>query len=144
MSTSGSQPLEDARVGVRLKISALWIAMLFLFANGDILGFFKPGQIEQVISGEVSGIKLTELFLFSASAYVAIASVMIFLTLVLRASVARLTNIVLGALYIVSIVASLIGESSAYFIFLSVAECALLALIIRYAWTWSKQQVART
>jgi len=30
--TSSSSTLEDVRVGVRLKISALWIAMLFLFA----------------------------------------------------------------------------------------------------------------
>jgi len=40
--TSSSSTLEDVRVGVRLKISALWIAMLFLFAYGDIFGFFNP------------------------------------------------------------------------------------------------------
>jgi hypothetical protein len=33
---------------VRLKISALWVAMLFLFAYGDIFGFFRPGRIEEV------------------------------------------------------------------------------------------------
>jgi hypothetical protein len=32
MSSSGSARFEDVRVGIRLKISALWIAMLFLFA----------------------------------------------------------------------------------------------------------------
>ncbi len=42
--TSSSSTLEDVRVGVRLKISALWIAMLFLFAYGDIFGFFNPGR----------------------------------------------------------------------------------------------------
>jgi hypothetical protein len=39
VSTSNSRILEDVRIGVRLKISALWIAMLFLFAYGDIFGF---------------------------------------------------------------------------------------------------------
>ena len=47
--------IEDQRVGVRLRISALWIATLFLFAYGDIFGFFKPGQIEEVIAGEIAG-----------------------------------------------------------------------------------------
>ena len=103
--TSSSSTLEDVRVGVRLKISALWIAMLFLFAYGDIFGFFNPGQIEEVISGEISGIEITQVFLLAVSVYIAIASVMIFLSLVLRPTVCRWTNIVLAILYSVSIVA---------------------------------------
>jgi hypothetical protein len=53
VSTTSPSTLEDVRVGVRPKISALWIAMLILFAYGDIFGFFKPGQIEEVMSGEI-------------------------------------------------------------------------------------------
>jgi hypothetical protein len=33
------------------------------------------------------------------------------------------------------------GED-AYFVFLSIAEIAMLALIIRYAWTWPKSRFA--
>jgi hypothetical protein len=117
--------------------------MLFLFAYGDIFGFFAPGQIEEVIAGEISGIEITQVFLFGISVYIAIASVMIFLSLVLRPSVNRWTNIVLPILYIVSIVASAIGETSAYFLFLSIAESALLLLIIWYAWTWPRQEARR-
>jgi uncharacterized protein DUF6326 len=137
---SNSTTFEDVRIGVRLKISALWIAMLFLFAYGDIFGFFAPGQIEEVVAGEIAGIEITQVFLFGISVYIAIASVMIFLSLVLRPSVNRWTNIVLPILYIVSIVASSIGETAAYFLFLSVAESALLLLIIWYAWTWPRQE----
>ena len=39
MSTTSPSTLEDVRVGVRPKISALWIAMLVLFAYGDIFGY---------------------------------------------------------------------------------------------------------
>ena len=131
---------EDRRVGVRLKISALWIATLFLFAYGDVFGFFKPGQIEEVISGEISGIEITEVFLLGASVYIAIAAVMVFISLVLPPRVNRWTNIVLPILYVVSVVASAIGETSAYFLFLSVVECALLLLITWHAWTWPRQR----
>ena len=139
MSTANSRALDDVRVGVRLKISSLWIAMLFLFAYGDIFGFFKPGQIADVISGEVSGIKITQAFLLGASVYIVVASVMVFLSLVLRAAVSRWTNIVVPVLFIVSIAVSMIGETWVYFIFLSIAEIALLLLIIWYAWTWPSQ-----
>jgi hypothetical protein len=140
VSTSNSTVFEDVRIGVRLKISALWIAMLLLFAYGDIFGFFAPGQIEEVIRGEISGIKITQIFLIGVSVYIAIASVMIFLSLVLRPKVSRWSNIVLPILYIGSIAASAIGETSAYFLFLSVAESAFLLLIIWYAWTWPRQE----
>jgi Family of unknown function (DUF6326) len=137
VSTSGSALVEDARVGVRLKISALWVVLLFLYAYGDIFGFFKPGQIEEVVSGEISGIDITEGFLFAVSVYVAAASVMIFLTLVLRPAAARWSNIVLAILYVVTIAAAAIGES-AYYWFLSAVEIATLLLVVRYAWTWPR------
>jgi hypothetical protein len=139
VSTASSKVLEDAKVGVRFKLSALWIVTLFLFAYGDIFGFFKPGQIGEVISGQVSGIKITQVFLLGASVYVAIASVMIFLSLVLKATVSRWTNIVLPILFIVSIAASVVGETWAYFIFLGIAEVGLLLLIVWYAWTWPRR-----
>jgi hypothetical protein len=140
MSTANPRVLEDVKVGVRLKISALWIAMLFLFAYGDLFGFFKPGQIEEVTSGEISGIKITQVFLLGASVYIAVASVMVFLSLVLRPKANRWTNIVLPILFIVSIAVSIVGETWAYFIFLSIAEIGLLLLIVWYAWTWPGQE----
>jgi Family of unknown function (DUF6326) len=131
---------EDVKVGVRLKISALWISMLFLFAYGDIFGFFRPGQIEEITKGEISGIEITQTFLLAISIYIAVASVMVFLSLVLRSNLARWTNIVLPILYVGSIVAAVIGETDAYFIFLSVVESALLVLIAWLAWTWPRAQ----
>jgi hypothetical protein len=138
VSTSNSTIFEDQRIGVRLKISALWIAMLFLFAYGDIFGFFAPGHIEEVIAGEISGLEITQVFLLAVSVYIAIASVMVILSLVLRPNVSRWFNIVLPILYVVSIAASAIGETDAYYLFLSVMESALLLLIVRYAWTWPR------
>jgi hypothetical protein len=139
VSTFNSRNLEDAKLGVRLRISALWVAMLFLFAYGDIFGSFQPGHIEEVTAGEISGIEITQAFLLAVSVYIAIASVMVFQTLVLKPMVNRWINIVLSILYIVSIVASVIAETWAYFLFLSATECGLLLLIIWYAWTWPTQ-----
>jgi hypothetical protein len=139
VSSASSRTFEDVKVGVRCKIAALWIAMLLLFAYGDIFGFFRPGQIQEVMAGEISGMAITQVFLFAVSLYIAVASVMVFLSLVLSPTVNRWTNTVLPSLYVVSIVASAIGETSAYYWFLSIAESALLLLIVWYAWTWPKR-----
>jgi hypothetical protein len=44
MASVSSRTFEDVKVGVRVKIAALWIAMLFLFAYGDIFGFSTRGR----------------------------------------------------------------------------------------------------
>jgi hypothetical protein len=92
------------------------------------------------MAGEISGMAITQGFLFAVSLYIAIASVMVFLSLVLSPTVNRWTNLVLPSLYVVSIVASAIGETSAYYWFLSIAESALLLLIVWYAWTWPRRE----
>ena len=107
-----------------------------------MFGFFKPGKIEDVMGGEISGIQITEAFLFAISIYIAIASAMVFLSLVLRPTVARASNLVLAAVYVVSTVASAIGETSGYYLLLSAGEIALLLLVIGYAWTWPRAERA--
>jgi hypothetical protein len=140
VTTRTSRILDDATIDVRFKISALWIAMLFLFAYGDIFGFLRADVIEEVIGGEVGGIAVTQTFLVEVSVYIAIASVMVFLSLVLKPTANRRVNIGLPILYVVSIVISCIGETWAYYLLLSAAECALLVLVIWYAWTWPRAE----
>jgi Family of unknown function (DUF6326) len=144
VSLSASRILRDERVGVRFKISALWVATLFLFAYGDIFGFFVRGRIEEVIGGKVSGIEITQPFLFAVSVYIAIASVMVYLTIVIRPSINRWMNLVLPLLYVASIVASVIGDASAYFLLVSAVESVLLLLIAWHAWTWPTQDPTAT
>jgi hypothetical protein len=135
MSAPNARPA-DHPIGLRLRISALWVVLLFLYAYGDIFGFFKPGQLRDIRSGTISGIEITQAFLLAVSVYIAIASAMVFLTLVLPPRAARWTNVVLSVLYIVSVVASVVGETWAFFWFLSIAEVFVLLAIAWHAWTW--------
>ena len=142
MSTSSTTD-GTTKIDVRLKICALWIAMLFLFAYGDIFGMFQSGRIDEIRAGTVGGMHISQVFLLAVSVYIAIASVMVFLTLILPPRVNRWANIVLASLYIVSIVGSVVGETWVYFRFLSIVECALLVLVIWYSWRWRAETDAR-
>jgi hypothetical protein len=131
--------LADPKINVRLKLAALWTATLILFAYGDIFGLFRPGFIDDIKAKKAVGFHIDQAFLLGVSAYIFLATVMIFLSLTLKPVLTRSTNIVLGTLYAASILLSCIGESWAYYIFLSVAESALLVLVVWYAWTWPKE-----
>jgi len=133
-----TRPLVDATVDVKYKLAALWIAMLFLFAYGDIFGFFRPGFIDEVGTGKVAAFQINQLYLTGVAVYIALPSLMVFLSLALRPRANRWANIALSAVYIVTIVASCIGETWAYYFMLSAAECVLLLLINWHAWRWPR------
>jgi len=62
---------------------------------------------------------------------------MIYLTLVMRPRTNRVVNIVVAAVYAVTVIGSAVGEWG-YFVFGSVVEALLLALLVRTAWTLSE------
>jgi len=137
--TQGTRTLEDVTMPVKLKLAALWTATMFLFAYGDLFTLYRADNVREVLGGKITGIEVTEAFLMAVSAYVAIPSVMVFLSLALRPAASRWTNLAVGAVYALTIIASAIGEGSAYSIFLSVLEITLVLLIVWLAWSWPRR-----
>jgi uncharacterized protein DUF6326 len=128
---------EPFPVNVRIKISALWTAMLFVFAYVDIFGLYRPDTRADLEAGEIGGFTVDGSFLFGTTVYILIPSLMVFGALVLRPQLDRIANIALAVVYGVTIVASAIGEW-AYYVLGSAVELALLAAIVYYAWTWPR------
>jgi hypothetical protein len=135
-TTTGTK-FEIAKVNVRIKISALWTALLFVFAYVDIFSLYRPDFRADLESGVIGGFILGQSFLLAATIYIAIPSLMVFGALVLRPRVNRIVNIGLSIIYALTIVAGAIGEWS-YYILGSAIEVAVLAAIVHYAWTWPR------
>lgn len=54
MSTTTARQLRDTPVDVKLVLSALCIAMLFMFAYVDIFGFFRADVLDAALDGGVA------------------------------------------------------------------------------------------
>src|SRR5262245_54103395 len=91
--------LADAQVNVRVKLSALWAAVMFCYVYGDFFGLFKPGKLTAMIEGQTPVGPTTQGVLIAFAVVMAIPSVMVFLSLVLPPTVARWANVVLGVIY---------------------------------------------
>jgi Family of unknown function (DUF6326) len=128
---------EPSTVNVRIKISALWTAMLFVFAYVDLFSLYRGDVRADLEAGEVGGFTVNQGFLAGTTAYIVIPSLMVFGALVLRPRVNRLANIALGIVYALTIVAGAVGEWG-YYVLGSVIEIALLAAVVYYAWTWPR------
>ncbi len=136
-SRHAPRELEDNKVDVKLKLAGLWASFMFMYVYVDVIGFFKPGVIEEILAGVVWEFEITQTWALAALVLVTIPGLMVFLSLALPARANRGTNIVVAALYVPLSIFNVIGESWVfYFWFAVVIEVALLSLAIRYAWTW--------
>jgi hypothetical protein len=139
-NTKSRKYLEDVKVNVRIKLSALWITLMLFYIYADILGFYTPGVIEAVVSGEIEGVQITESFLLSMAVWMAIPSVMVFLSLTLKANANRLLNIIAGLVSIIALGATLfVGKISARYTFQAIVEGMLMVWIVWQACKWPKR-----
>ncbi len=128
---------EPANVNVRIKISALWTSMLFVFAYVDLFSLYRPDVRADLAAGELGGFTVNQALLLGTTGYVVIPSLMVVGVLILRPRVNRIVNIALSSVYALTIIAGAIGEWT-YYLLGSAIEVALLAAIVYYAWTWPK------
>ena len=134
---SANRELEPFQVNVRVKISALWTAMMFVFAYVDIFSQFRADFRADVEAGVVGGFTVNQTFLLATTIYVVIPSLMVFGALVLRPRINRIANMALSIIYALTIIAGAVGEWN-YYLLGSVVEVALLAAVFHYARTWPK------
>jgi len=130
---------EDVTVNVKVKISALWVAIMALYIYNDYFSLYKPGSVEEMLQGNMGPFPVTQIALFSAALLMAIPAMMIFLSLIMKPNLNRIVNVILGLLYVVVMIVSVQGEWL-YYIFMGIVEIILTALIIWYAIKWPRHE----
>jgi len=137
--------LADERIPVRAKLAATWTSFMFLYAYVDILNFFTPGVIEDILNGKVFKFDLSQTFATTALTLMAIPILMVVLSMTLPARANRITNLIVAALYVPVTAFNVVGGSWLFFYGLGVVlELILLALIVRFAWTWPRTAPSAT
>lgn len=138
--------LDDRRLPVQAKLAAAWTSFMFLYVYVDILNFYKPGVVEDILAGIVHEFDTGPTFVAIALTLLAIPSLMIVLSATLPAHLNRTVNLVVATLLIPFSIYNVAGEETwayAYFYGLSIGlEVLLLAFILRSAWTWPRRTTA--
>jgi hypothetical protein len=131
---------EDEKVNVKIILASLWVAVMFIYVYADIKTLFQPEIPEQIISGIVGGMKITQGFLFSAAILMSIPPIMIILSLVLKAGLNRRINLIVSFLHILLIIATQFvpGKLWYYYLYYQSIEAIFHVLIIWYAWKWPR------
>ncbi|MFT5889984.1 MAG: hypothetical protein ACI9Y7_000072 [Dokdonia sp.] len=132
--------LENPKINVKIKISALWASLMSLYIYGDYFELYAPSKVENLINGTSLLDSPTKLFL--ASLMLAIPSLMIALSILLKPKINKWLNIVFGILF--TIVVIMVASTALYtwytfYVFYAILEGIITLLIVWYAWNWPKE-----
>jgi hypothetical protein len=132
--------LENLRMPVQAKLAAAWTSFMFLYIYVDYFHLYKPGAIDQIRGGVVYEFDISQVFVIIGLSLVAVPILMVFLSMTLPARANRLMNLIVAPIYVAVSAFNALGESWTYYYALTIGlEVILLALIVRYAWTWPRR-----
>jgi hypothetical protein len=126
----------STKIDMKVKLSTLWIVVMFNMVFADILTFVTPGALEEIMTGYAGEVQITQGMLLIFAIFLEIPIVMIVLSRVLKYRANRWANIIAGAITIVFVVGG--GSTYLHYIFIATIEVVCISLIIWYAWKWPK------
>jgi hypothetical protein len=134
--------LQNEKVNVKIILSALWIAVMFIYVYADIKTLFQPEIPQQIISGKMGGMTIDQVFFIAAALLMSIPAIMIILSLTLRPGINRWANIIVSALHIILIIATRFvpGKIWYYYLYYQSIEAIFHFLIIWFAWRWPVEE----
>lgn len=130
---------QDLKIDVRLKLAALWTSIMFFYVYADLLGFMQAKALGQLLDRNLGPFgPITQGALLGIAVMLAVPSSMIFRSLALKASHSRWTNIVVGVIYTLIAIGTLIMPSWFYYKFYETFEAAFCMGVVWCAWKWPR------
>ncbi|MEH6619325.1 DUF6326 family protein [Maribacter arcticus] len=139
---TSSKSLTNYHVNIKIKLAALWTALMFLYVYADFFQLMTPKKLEKMIDLQTPMGPTSPEILVIFSVILIIPSLMIFLSVFLKTQINKWLNICIAALYasmsILIIVSTLDSEWHTFYILFNLIEVFVFAMIIYQAWKWPK------
>ncbi|HHD78466.1 MAG TPA: hypothetical protein ENK98_02320 [Epsilonproteobacteria bacterium] len=123
-------------MGTRVKLSTLWIVVMFNMVFADILSLMMPSFLQGLLSGNAENIPITQELLLVFAVTLEIPIAMIFLSRVLPYKINKRLNIVTSIFTILFIVGG--GSLTYHYLFFATVEIVCLLSILIYAYKWKE------
>jgi hypothetical protein len=125
---------QSTGLDIKVKLSMLWIFILFNMAYADIISLMDPASpIRKIMNGAPmppGGLLVGAILMETAIA-------MVILSRVLSYKINRLVSIIIA---VINILAVITGGQGLYYWFFAAVEVVSMLLIIWFAWKWPKPQ----
>lgn len=137
---SKKRQYEDFKINVKLKLSALWASVMFLYIYGDYFELYVPEKVIDLLNGR--NVLNTPYKLLFATIVLTLPSLMIFLSLTMKPKWNRVLNISIGlflTLFTLLVGVSSFTEWRMFYVMLAFLESIITSIIVWKAWHWPKR-----
>jgi len=131
--------IEEIPVNIKIILAGLWTSVTLCYLYGDYFELYIPGKTKGLVEG--TNLLDTPVKLFMAAVVLALPAVMVFLSLILKAKINRILNIILGIFFtgiMLLIAATSLTVWRAFYVFLALLESFITILIVWKAWKWKR------
>lgn len=131
--------LEDQKINIRLRLSAMWASLIAFFIYGDYFELYVPGKVEGLYGG--TAILDSPGLLLAAAISIIPSAAMIGLSVLLPPRINRVLNIVFASL--ITVMVAIVGYVSistwySFYVLYAVIEAIITVSIVWTAWHWPK------
>ena len=120
---------------VRIKLSAIWVALMLTYLLGDVMRIFSG----DFVAGEIAGMQTSQTMFLGMAILFVIPILMVFLSLTQPTLINRWANIVVAVIFFAVNSIGFSGYPGAYDKFLIVVGLGFNVLTVWYAWKWLKK-----
>lgn len=131
---------------LKVRLTVLWLISAVIMSASMSIFFLEPGSIEEVMAGRMEGLAINSASLLFMALCWLIPLAMAFITVTVRDSANRWTNVIVGLVFAVFYVFHLLGHIiQGNLPIEALVFCVLTILvpaaIVWYAWRWPKPTV---
>lgn len=133
--------LAYARMPVPARLAAAWTSLMFLVIYIDYFHLYQPGEIDSIRGGVIFEFPISGALMSVFFVIIAIPALMVMLSASLPARANRLTNLIVGGLYVPIMAFNISGTTPdyvGYYLLTIGVELAILTYILRIAATWRR------
>jgi hypothetical protein len=120
-------------------LSTLWVFLAANYIYCDVLSHMEPAALQELITGKLGSIQVTQVFLLSAAIMMEIPFAMIVLSRVLKYRANRWANIIAGTVMAAIQIGTMnVGTPpTLHYLFYSAIEVVCCLFVVWYAWKWT-------
>lgn len=138
--TESTKVLENQPIGIRIKLAALWIAAMFCYIYADILAFYDPWLVGEILKGNMGFVgPITQGLKLGVGVLMSIPAIMVIACCFVKPSICRWLNVVFGVIFTLVIIATLYKSTLYYYMYFGVLEILITSYVVWLSWTWPSE-----
>lgn len=136
--------LHNPPVNIRMKLTGLWIAAMFCYIYADIIGFYDPYLVGEILKGNMGFIgPITQGLKLGVALLMSIPAIMVIACCFTKPSICRWLNIIFGVVFTLVTITTISISTYYYYIYFGLLELSINIFIVWFSWKWPSEIAAQ-